>query len=523
MNADRPAWSPPPGYTFARAPHQREQLSILQEYLDPITTGVLGELHLPDQARCLDLGAGGGSVTRWLASRVAPTGGEVVAVDLDTGPLRGLDGAPGVRVRCHDLVNGPPPGGPWDLIHARLLLLHLPQRQRLLRQLVHTLAPGGWLVLGEFSDHPLTVLTAAHDTDAVLFTRVLDGLRTVLADHGADLGWAHRVHRELTELELSDVHTVEHAESWTGGDQATRLHHVNSVQKQDALQRLGFTTDELDRFRRLLTDPRFSARSWQFVCTRARRPSAVGPPRRLDALTDDVRGVRAGGDREGAAGPLLPQRRGAPGSIRSVAALAAAAITLAACGSPSTPVSEPSPTPATTPADTAAAVTTPTPVTTPEREWTAAQQQIIDQVLEVYHEFREVEDELSVRPHPTSEVGEKLRHTLTGGLHGLMWWELTEMYEHGIGRPGPLTTEVQVVDVHTESTPHLVTLRECVDMTDAPLIYLDTGELVGEDLPEELLGMPSAPGRYVRTLQGADFGDGWWLLEDGGWELDDTC
>jgi SAM-dependent methyltransferase len=249
-----------------------DQLATLEQHLDPVTTGVLADTPLPADGRCLDIGAGGGSITRWMAERMCPRG-HVLAVDIDTGRLQGSDT---IEVRQHDIRRGPPSGGPWHLIHARLVLLHLPARRRLLRQFADALAPGGWLVLGEFSRHPLTVLTARSDADAVLFNRVINALATVLTAHGADLDWAHAVHPALVDLGLTNVHTVEHAESWTGGGTGAHLHHVNTLQKHDELLATGLTEAELDRFRRVVADPGFAARSWQFVCTRGQRPEDAG-------------------------------------------------------------------------------------------------------------------------------------------------------------------------------------------------------------------------------------------------------
>jgi 2-polyprenyl-3-methyl-5-hydroxy-6-metoxy-1,4-benzoquinol methylase len=42
------------------------------------------------------------------------------------------------------------PAGRYDLIHARLVLSHLPQRRDVLARLVQALRPGGWLVVEDF-------------------------------------------------------------------------------------------------------------------------------------------------------------------------------------------------------------------------------------------------------------------------------------------------------------------------------------------------------------------------------------
>jgi SAM-dependent methyltransferase len=258
------------GYAFDNStPYAGEQLATLAAYLDPVTTSVLARLDLPDAARCLEIGAGNGSIAGWLADRVAGAGGQVIALDLDTTHLTPH---PGVEVRRRDIRRGLP-GGPFHLIHARLVLLHLPERRRLLRQLAATLAPGGWLVIGEFSHRPLRVIAAPSGGDAAVFTRVVSALTGVLTRHGADLDWANQLHQVMRRTGLVDVHTIEHAETWTGGSPGARLHHLNSLQKQSELLAAGISDADLARFRQLAADPGFCARAWQYVCTRGRRPA----------------------------------------------------------------------------------------------------------------------------------------------------------------------------------------------------------------------------------------------------------
>ena len=51
-----------------------------------------------------------------------------------------------------------PPPGPFDLIHARLVLVHVPRRREALAAMVELLRPGGWLVV-EDADPALQPLT----------------------------------------------------------------------------------------------------------------------------------------------------------------------------------------------------------------------------------------------------------------------------------------------------------------------------------------------------------------------------
>jgi SAM-dependent methyltransferase len=121
------------------------RLQVLAAMFDDNTAGHLRALGVGPGWRCLEVGAGEGSMARWLAASGA---GPVVATDINPGFLTGL-AATGVQVLKHDVSTDPCPGDPFDLIHVRNLLLHLPDRERVLDRLVSWLRPGGWLLAEE--------------------------------------------------------------------------------------------------------------------------------------------------------------------------------------------------------------------------------------------------------------------------------------------------------------------------------------------------------------------------------------
>jgi SAM-dependent methyltransferase len=53
-------------------------------------------------------------------------------------------------VARHDITADAIPLARYDLIHARLVLSHLPQRRDVLVRLIEALRPGGWLVIEDF-------------------------------------------------------------------------------------------------------------------------------------------------------------------------------------------------------------------------------------------------------------------------------------------------------------------------------------------------------------------------------------
>lgn len=126
---------------------ERARLVLLEERYDRETFRRLGLLGPLTGARCLEIGAGAGSVARGLARAVGP-GGHVVATDIDP---RFLDGAagPNLEVWQHDIRTDPLPANAFDLVHSRALLCHLPDPAETVARMVAALAPGGWLLVEE--------------------------------------------------------------------------------------------------------------------------------------------------------------------------------------------------------------------------------------------------------------------------------------------------------------------------------------------------------------------------------------
>jgi trans-aconitate methyltransferase len=126
---------------------ERRRLDLFAERLDPLTKRRVGLLGLAWGARCLEIGGGRGSVARWLCEYVGPEG-HVTATDLDTGFLAELS-LPNLEVLRHDVRTDEFPPGLFDLVHARAVLMHIPNRMATLRRMVAWLAPGGWLLVEE--------------------------------------------------------------------------------------------------------------------------------------------------------------------------------------------------------------------------------------------------------------------------------------------------------------------------------------------------------------------------------------
>jgi SAM-dependent methyltransferase len=130
-------------YVGTKSQAEYERLTMLERGSDSFTIRNLDRLGVSPGWRCLDVGAGAGSVARWLALRAGAA--NVVATDLSVDFLKPVADL-GVRVLRHDVTKDAAPGR-FDLVHCRFVLDHLPRRDDVLKRMVSWLKPGGWLLV----------------------------------------------------------------------------------------------------------------------------------------------------------------------------------------------------------------------------------------------------------------------------------------------------------------------------------------------------------------------------------------
>ena len=141
------------GYLFDQAwVTERRRLEAQGRIFNPGTFRLLSDRGVREGWACLDVGGGTGEVATWLSDRVGSSG-RVVATDIDTRFLDALPSVANLEVRRHDIVTEPLERGAYDLVHARLVLEHLPERERALRTMIDALKPGGWLLAEDFDFH----------------------------------------------------------------------------------------------------------------------------------------------------------------------------------------------------------------------------------------------------------------------------------------------------------------------------------------------------------------------------------
>jgi len=137
-------------YTFGDGDRAAERLGLVAEIFDPLSRQFLEDAVAPGADLALDLGCGPGYTTRLLAD----VGGARRTVGLDRSEhfvdlARRRHGSDHIGFAVHDVTAVPLPGAPADVVHARLLLAHLPDPRGLVDRWRSQLRPAGLLVLDE--------------------------------------------------------------------------------------------------------------------------------------------------------------------------------------------------------------------------------------------------------------------------------------------------------------------------------------------------------------------------------------
>ena len=246
-------------YVAADVPAEVEgkRLHALEEMGDPRTRHRIEQLGIREGWRCLEVGAGHGSVAKWMAERVGPSG-RVVATDINPRFLTSQ--VPCLEIRQHDVLESDFEANHYDLVHCRALLMHLSSPELAIRRMAAAVRPGGWLFMeeGDFSAwgavDPEYPGAAAFDRATRAIWQTLHRLEVMdarfgrrLSSYVAELGWK--------EADYEARLRVSH-----GGDTVARFWAVtfSSLRPSPLVEAAAITSSEIDTALCLLDDPGFA-------------------------------------------------------------------------------------------------------------------------------------------------------------------------------------------------------------------------------------------------------------------------
>jgi SAM-dependent methyltransferase len=254
------------------APQTAQRFSNLERLFDGWSIQHLEMTGIAEGWHCLEVGGGGGSLGRWMAERVGLSG-SVLVTDIDVRYVTTTLTAPNIEVRQHNIVTDPLPSDTFDLIHERLVLIHLPERAAVLRKLVAALKPGGWLVVEEFdsalSSRGLVAPQAEMKTGIEQMEAAMEQL---MRTRGANRNLGRELYGMLTDLGLEQVGSRGTFVIGEGGSPLTHLLRANYVQIRDEAVSAGLiSAAEVDQVLAWLDDPTFVACSPTMMTAWGRR------------------------------------------------------------------------------------------------------------------------------------------------------------------------------------------------------------------------------------------------------------
>ncbi|HUX04132.1 MAG TPA: methyltransferase domain-containing protein [Acidimicrobiales bacterium] len=222
-------------------PHAGERVESLGALFNPSTFRHMDDIGLAPGWRVWEVGAGGPGVPQWLRQRVGDTG-RVLATDIDTTLLE-RDLTRRYEIAQHDVGVDEPPAADFDLVHARLVLVHVTRRVEALQTMVRALRPGGWLLVEE-ADPQLQELACPdrHGDDEQLANKIKHAFRELMRERGVDLAFGRTLARRLREAGCSSV--VSDAYFPMGGPACSELERLTTLQIGDQLIRSGLITDD---------------------------------------------------------------------------------------------------------------------------------------------------------------------------------------------------------------------------------------------------------------------------------------
>ena len=241
---------------------ERERLALMSRLLDPMHRRYVEQLGLGTGARTLEVGCGNGTVSEWLARRVAP-GGTAVAVDLDLSLVEA--DVPNLELRKADIVAGPVAPGDFDLVTARAMLHHVADAGTAVENLVASARPGGAILLIEPDFLPVSV---AEPPEIRAFW---DGWLAWSSQQGIDYFIGRRLPAMLAELGLDAIAATAETALYNGGSEWARYWELTIIELRDRLVDEGKLHNELvDAFLARCADRSWWTQTIAFTAVHAR-------------------------------------------------------------------------------------------------------------------------------------------------------------------------------------------------------------------------------------------------------------
>ena len=279
--ANAPATAPDAAsvYALGSSPAETARLRRQSEELRPQAAELLARVGLIPGQSAIDLGCGPSGILDLLSAAVAP-GGRVVGLDADpahTAMARQYAcdlGLPGVEVVTADARQTGLAAGSFDFVHARTLLVTIPEPGDVLAEMVRLARPGGWVA----SQEP-DVENAFCYPPLPAWDRLREIFRASFGRSGADLFIGRRLTELYRQAGLEEIGVVAHAPIYPVGHSRRAILPDLVRSLRPMILELGLSDErelgQLDRaVREHLADPRTLSVAHLLVVTWGRKQAS---------------------------------------------------------------------------------------------------------------------------------------------------------------------------------------------------------------------------------------------------------
>jgi SAM-dependent methyltransferase len=276
-SAATPGHDPNVVYALGSSPDESARLQRQADELAADSVALLDRVGVRPGQSVIDLGCGPRGILDTLAERVAPEG-RVVGLDADpvhtalAAEFAGGRGLSGVAIMTGDARSTGLASGSFDLVHARTLLVNLPEPADVAAEMMRLVRPGGWVA----SMEPDTEYGRCYPPHPA-YERLCEIFTVVFRRNGADPWIGRRVPELLHQAGLEDVQVEARVQMYPPGNsrRTIRPDLVHSMRSQ--VLEMGVASmaelDELDAAARAhLQDPRTVVISGLLFLTWGRRP-----------------------------------------------------------------------------------------------------------------------------------------------------------------------------------------------------------------------------------------------------------
>lgn len=230
-------------------PEEARRQERVAEVYDAPSMRILGGLGIQPDWRCLDAGCGNGTIAEWMSRRAHS--GMTTACDIDGANIK-VEPTDVLRTLVCDVADADFEPGSLDVIHARLMLQHVADREQVLDRMVDWLAPGGRLVIADGFD--LAASSTVHPRYAEFYRRFWALLDRASATSPA---WGRCYPEPLIRRGLTDIRYEVVVEPVHGGDPYALMFRQGLEQQRGLITGQGIEEALLDSLLENLTDPAF--------------------------------------------------------------------------------------------------------------------------------------------------------------------------------------------------------------------------------------------------------------------------